>query len=190
MQCLKNGDGIARSCQFARAGKTGGTGAYHRHLFALFFGTGQEIRFGVGAVPIGNKALQPPDGDAFPFFAADTDRLTLAFLRTDPTADGGQGVICRKNCPCAGKVAIGNPGNKLRDTHSDGTAGAAGSVGTIEAAARFLDGGIFIIAQCYLLKIAAAAVRGLHRHGGGYRGQVGIFIHGNSSFRGKIGDTE
>ncbi len=41
-------------------------------------------------VPVGNKALQPPDGNGFAFDSTDTLALTLAFLRTNAAADSGR----------------------------------------------------------------------------------------------------
>lgn len=146
VQRLKNGDGIAHPGQLPRTGQAGRPGADHGDLFALFFGAGWSLRFLLGPVPIGHKAFQPADGDAFALLAPDTDGLALVFLGADPAADGGQGIIRREDFPGGGKITFGDLGDKLRDMDAHRAAAAAGCAGAAEAAAGFFHGGYFIIA--------------------------------------------
>ena len=165
MEGLEDGHVIAHLAEVARAGQTGGAGADDGDTVAVGHGDGHLGLILAGHVPVGDKTLKPSDADALALQAADTFGLALLFLRADAAADGGQRVGGGDDLVGGLKVALADLFEEAGDLDGHGAALAAGRVLAVEAAGGLLHGGVSVIAEGNLVKVAGADNGVLFRHG-------------------------
>ena len=165
MQGFKNGDLIALLGQLARTGQAGGAGANDGNLDAVALGLLGHL-VDILAIPVGDKALQPADGDRLALHAAHALALTLGLLRADTAGQGGQSIRGGDDLVSAEKIALGDLGDELRNADVDGAALDALRILAVQAAACFLHGHLLGVAKGDLFEILIADVRCLLGHRG------------------------
>ncbi len=118
---FKDGDTVPEARQVAGAGQPRGAAADDGHLLSA--GRRQLRRGrGVGQVPVGHVALQPPDGHRLALLAQHAQRLALGLLGADAAADGGQVVVGLEGAGRARHVALLQALDKGRDVDAHRTA--------------------------------------------------------------------
>ena len=165
VQGLKNGDLIALLGQLARTGQAGGAGADDGDLDAVALGLLGHL-VDILAIPVGDKALQPADGDRLALHAAHALALTLGLLRADTAGQGGQSIRGGDDLVSAEKIALGDLCDELRNADVDGAALDALRILAVQAAACFLHGHLLGVAKGDLFEILIADVRCLLGHRG------------------------
>ena len=164
MEGLEDGHVIAHLAEVARAGQARGAGADDGDLMAVLDRDGGFGLILAGHVPVGDKALETADADAFALDAADALRLALLFLGADTAADGGQRVRGGHDLVGGLKIALADLLEEARDLDGHGAAFAAGRILAVEAAGGFLFGGFGVIAEGNLVKVAGTDNGILFRH--------------------------
>ena len=165
VQGFKNGDLIALLGQLARTGQAGGAGADDGDLDAVALGLLGHL-VDILAIPVGDKALQPADGDRLALHAAHTLALTLGLLRADTAGQGGQSIRGGDDLVSAEEIALGDLCDELRNADVDGAALDALRILAVQAAACFLHGHLLGVAKGDLFEILIADVRCLLGHRG------------------------
>ena len=104
-------------------------------------------------VPIGDKALQPADPNALSLDSSDAIGFALRLLRTDTTADSGQGRGLGDDLIRVLKIPLFDLGDEFGNMDLNGTACNAGHVFTIEASVCLVDRHFLGITERNLVKI-------------------------------------
>ena len=163
VQRLEDGDLIAHAGQIARAGQAGRAGADDGALVAVGLGTGGLGLFVLHGV-VGNKALQTADRDRLALDAAHALAFTLALLRADTAADGGQGGGLLDLGGGLEELALSDERDELRDLDADRAARYAGLVLAVQAALCLFERHFGGVAQRDFLKVLVADVGVLLGH--------------------------
>ena len=98
-------------------------------------------------LPVGGKALEPPDGDRFDFLADDTGGFALVFLLADAPADRRHEVVLLDDLVGQLVVAVHDRLNESRDVDVDRAAVDALGFLALHAALGLGQGLLFGIAQ-------------------------------------------
>ena len=72
---------------------------------------------------VGTETFEVADGHGLTLFADDAFALALDLLRTDPAADGGQGILAPEIADRAGHVALGEEVDESGDIDTHRTTG-------------------------------------------------------------------
>ena len=108
---------------------------------------------------ISGKTFQFPDGHRAAFLTAHTPCLTLAFLRTDPSADGRKGRVLADNLICLHRTSLFEFFNKTWDINAYRTALYTFCLFAAKTSFCFLSCLILIISITYFVKILCSILR-------------------------------
>lgn len=92
----------------------GGAGADDGDLDAVALGLLGHL-VDILAIPVGDKALQPADGDRLALHAAHALALALRLLRADTAGQGGQSIRGGDDLVSAEKIALGDLCDELQE---------------------------------------------------------------------------
>jgi hypothetical protein len=115
-------------------------------------------------IPVGHVSLQATDGDGSAFLAQGTNLLALGFLRADPAAYAGQGILALEDIDGFFHVVLADGLNELRDIDVNRATGDTGALGTLYATGGFLLGHFLGITECYFVIVVCSYLRVLTRH--------------------------
>ena len=163
MQRFENRDMISFFGQIARAGQAGRSCTDDSDAMSVCLRLA-DLFVHVFPIPVGDKAFQPSDGDAFSLFAAHAFALALRFLRADTAADRRQRAGFMNDMIGLFKFAFLDCLDEFRNVDRDRTAAHTRLGGAVQAALCFLTRHLLRIAQRDLLEVRAADHRILDRH--------------------------
>ena len=155
---LEDGHVIAHLGQISRAGKARGARADHGHLFALLL-CGSLRLDPVFSRPIRHEALQLTDGNGFALNSSDAFSLTLALLRANAAADGGQSGGGADHLIGGLHISLLHLFDEAGNVDGYGASLHALRVFAVDASGSLFHRLFFVISQADLLKVGCPFLR-------------------------------
>jgi hypothetical protein len=131
----------------------------------------------VGSLPIGEKPLEIADGNGAAFLAENALSLALDFLRANPPAHGGQGILLPDDPDALGIATFNNGTDEARDGHSHRTSTHAFGSFALDTAGSLGLSQSLSVANGNFKKIMTADICRLFRHGLSFLGCLLCFLH-------------
>ena len=161
---LEDRDVVADPGELAGRGEPGRARADDRDPLAGLRRPGVAELLGVVLRPVGDEALEVPDGDRLARLGAQADLLALGLLRADPPGHARQGVVVEERLGRRAQVAVAQERDEARDVDRDRAAVDAVLLGALQAALGFLPGDLEHVPEVDLAEVVRATLGVLLGH--------------------------